>query len=389
MKKLLLILSLTTLPLITHAQWTQVASNTEEKLRDIFFIDSLNGYCIGGNNPLTTTEVEGLVLKTTNGGNHWNIIMQESNTFFKSIVAYGSEVHAFASLSGDSSLVYSSFNDGLDWVLDTVPYIPSEVKVYNNEIYFIDYYSHTLMKTTFVNLQTIANDIRMYDINNTGLITFGFNSFAINKSSDMGLNWVTLDAPNTLGMNNLTEPVIKMIDDTIIIRASYPASLFYTTNSGVDWGFNLSPALTVFISDDLSVYGMDFSERITITNDFGESWAVQDSIGVNMNKILFYNSNLGFICGDEGTIYKTTNGGYPIGIEEGNREINNIYPNPSSNQLTIECKENGVLNIYNLNGEIVFAQEKQTNRVVLDIEDLHSGIYFVQLNDTYSQFIKE
>jgi Secretion system C-terminal sorting domain len=60
----------------------------------------------------------------------------------------------------------------------------------------------------------------------------------------------------------------------------------------------------------------------------------------------------------------------------------NIYPNPASNQITINVASLmvGTITIANLVGQKVLTQEYHGNSVTIDVADLPKGLYFVSVN---------
>ena len=77
-----------------------------------------------------------------------------------------------------------------------------------------------------------------------------------------------------------------------------------------------------------------------------------------------------------------------IGLEEliNDTEIN-LYPNPSSGKFAVfvqnEKKQNeaGLVNVFNLMGELVFQSEfKQLNSLSIDISEKPNGVYFLTIN---------
>ncbi len=55
-----------------------------------------------------------------------------------------------------------------------------------------------------------------------------------------------------------------------------------------------------------------------------------------------------------------------------------VYPNPASQTLHFNSKIEGVISIYNLNGEIIF--EKSINNDLINIEKLKNGIYLIKVH---------
>jgi hypothetical protein len=72
-----------------------------------------------------------------------------------------------------------------------------------------------------------------------------------------------------------------------------------------------------------------------------------------------------------------------VGLAENNRSENhlNIYPNPTSNQITIESTVQGLLSILNLSDQQLITRQITEPKTQIDISNLPSGVYFVQLTN--------
>jgi len=79
-----------------------------------------------------------------------------------------------------------------------------------------------------------------------------------------------------------------------------------------------------------------------------------------------------------------------------------IFPNPTSGQLKItnyELKENTVIEIYNIVGQVVLSTEAlrslmtlkspETNETTIDVSGLTNGMYFLKIDNKIVKFIKE
>ncbi len=82
------------------------------------------------------------------------------------------------------------------------------------------------------------------------------------------------------------------------------------------------------------------------------------------------------------------------GIEEESKDEFHIFPNPASDIITIQSNfdlKNAEIKIINVLGEVVFSQNiNKTKTATLNVEELKSGIYFIQLkseNIFYTQKI--
>lgn len=56
-----------------------------------------------------------------------------------------------------------------------------------------------------------------------------------------------------------------------------------------------------------------------------------------------------------------------------------LYPSPANTILNIECNEPLSIEIYDLNGQLLFSQNTESNTGQLNIEELKQGVYFVKL----------
>ena len=59
----------------------------------------------------------------------------------------------------------------------------------------------------------------------------------------------------------------------------------------------------------------------------------------------------------------------------------NIYPNPVKDILTIKGKNMSLIKIYNSLGQIVKTLECNEDIVEINFENLHDGIYFINIVD--------
>ena len=66
-----------------------------------------------------------------------------------------------------------------------------------------------------------------------------------------------------------------------------------------------------------------------------------------------------------------------------------LYPNPTNNNLFFQTKVNGKIQIHNILGEMLFAEEKTKQNHRIDISKLPAGIYIIKLEHFTSKFVKE
>ena len=68
-------------------------------------------------------------------------------------------------------------------------------------------------------------------------------------------------------------------------------------------------------------------------------------------------------------------------VEEMTTPLYNIYPNPVKDVLTIKGKNMSLIKIYNSLGQIVKTLECNEDIVEINFENLHDGIYFINIVD--------
>jgi trimeric autotransporter adhesin len=86
---------------------------------------------------------------------------------------------------------------------------------------------------------------------------------------------------------------------------------------------------------------------------------------------------------------------HPVGVDNVQSPASslNLYPNPASNQITINVAAvmDGTITITNIIGQKVLTQEYHCNSVTIDVADLPKGIYIVKVIGTAytAKFVKE
>jgi hypothetical protein len=113
----------------------------------------------------------------------------------------------------------------------------------------------------------------------------------------------------------------------------------------------------------------------------GTDWISQTSgTGSPLYSIHFPSMDTGYIVGGNGTILKTSNGGY-VGINDDMTTANTliVYPNPSSDKISITTFAEGSLSIQNLNGQELLKEEITATKTQIDISNLSKGVYFLKV----------
>lgn len=91
----------------------------------------------------------------------------------------------------------------------------------------------------------------------------------------------------------------------------------------------------------------------------------------------------------EALMYKLGGEDIPTAIEDELKKLV-VYPNPAKNIITIENLVIGSdIMIYNAIGNLLKVDEVKTQKVQINISELHKGIYFIRTNDSYNKLIVE
>ncbi|HLW29937.1 MAG TPA: T9SS type A sorting domain-containing protein [Brumimicrobium sp.] len=150
---------------------------------------------------------------------------------------------------------------------------------------------------------------------------------------------------------------------------------------------NHSNGVTVFTVEGAQngySYAWDFGDGNTVSNgssNMTHIYSVQDSYTVT---VVVSND-----CGDT-TLTSTFDVTSTVGlVDEAGKEIVSIYPNPSSDFITIDNINQGNVQIFDVNGKIVADLGEINSTVQLDISNWNRGVFFVHYtNASFNKVIK-
>jgi len=384
-----------------------------QNIADITFLDSLNGYAVTGLH---------YILKTSNGGDNWNIIYNDSTGFIFKRVQFlnqstgfvggtglikttdggnsWSNVNPFVSIDDMSftnkdtawyvyseSLtggVFRTTNGGVNWSqqYSAGSQNPDKIYMFNSRIGFIVKNTSgapSLRKTTNggFNWFSVLNE-GFRDMYFADSLTGWRANFSMKKTTDGGITWVNQIMPQ--GGKIILNDVNKFanINSDILWgvggEVGYPNNqsrgiIYKTTNGGQLWGYQLpDTSINIF-----RYFNIDF------INNFN-GWAYSSFTGVHT-----------LSGGDSITIYT---GVTPIGNTIPDKfKLYQNYPNPFNPKTIINytigagelrISDYITLKVYNIEGkEIKTLVNKKQNageyKVEFNGSDLTSGVYFYSL----------
>lgn len=390
------------------AQWVAQSSGTDASLNSVFFTDSKTGYAVGDG---------GTILKTINGGTNW--IQQVSGTteFLNSVYftdnktgyAVGFGVILKTTDSGETWNATADIPIG-EWCSSV--FFPSKTTGYiatraNN------HYKTTDAGNTWIQLiYPINNHVQSVYFTDT-LTGYAAGLECISKTTDGGVSWTVLGGGN--GCNS----VYFVNKDTGYAVAQ--GSIAKTIDKGNNWVTTNIPFTTtvrpylfsVYFTNDTTGYAVGGDalnaspDLILKTSDGGITWKPQTTPRTwLLYSVFFPVRDTGYAVGYNGGILKTTNGGgdtiitQPEAIrEQGLSRAIRVYPNPTTNKLTIDINKitYGIIHIVicDISGRQVDCESKCKNQTMeIDVSGLNAGIYFVKVYSEHNmvnvlKFVKE
>jgi photosystem II stability/assembly factor-like uncharacterized protein len=253
--------------------WITQITNTNKDIADIYFVDSMNGWAVGGNNYSDTQ----LVLRTTNGGTNWILKIVPDNYYKQAILFVNSSTGFICGRRGNFN---KTTDGGATW---------SSMSIGNP--------GTALFSVYFVN-------------QNTGWVCGAHQ--VVYKTTDSGNNWHLLDS----GILN-DKKSIFFINEQTGFTAGYITDICgamkRTTNGGTSWSTisngPKSPIKSIALvsGDRLWAAGTRCSINST---DGGITWSCSSPYTSNLRKVYFRNGVNGMVVGGPApVILRTTTGG--------------------------------------------------------------------------------
>ncbi len=242
-------------------QWEYLDSPTTLPINDVFFTDSMNGWCAGDQG----------ILRTVDGGDNWTMFFTNDDAEATHFI---NEDEGW--VCGNDGMLLHTTNGGDNWT-------PLNSGVAEK-----------------------LRDIRMAD--NLSGWTVGRDGI-LRHTTDGGISW-----------NHQTNPAV---DDLYAIAIYNPSTawivgkdgmILFTSNGGNSWASQPSGTFEthrgVFFIDSQTGWVCGDQGIILKTNNGGTSWTLQNTPTVTiLRDIYFVDSNNGWVVGDGGAVLSTSDGG--------------------------------------------------------------------------------
>lgn len=342
------------------ANWTEVSipilEGTNYVVQDISFVNEKTGFLSAR---MATTELESVVLKTTDGGGKWSLIGPDDMP-----VGNGTAGVHFVDenngVAGTGNALYTTHDGGENWS-------KKQLSRYHS-----------------------VNDITFYD-DKRGMAsawdgTFGYKG-VIYSTVDGGNSWDS----TVFEIQNSSIQSMQFIDEQTIYALSQNDwkkgnRLFTSADNGSSW----DTLYLDFLNDSMDqVQDMHFRTGsigfVTTTNgyiyrttDKGKNWTVDYSHGATLSFIETYEEVL-FAGGSPGVLLKNaTILGQPKAMVS---SASSLYPNPCGTlgSIRINAPVGSQVRIHNIMGKQVVFTKYEGNQLPLSAFNLTPGTYLIVL----------
>lgn len=319
------------------AQWNQQTSPvTAVSLKDAFFIDSNRGWVVG----------DWQILRTTDGGTTWTA--ENSTMNVVNAVFFIDQNTGWA--AGNTGNIRKSTDGGVTWMAQSSGTTKDlkDIEFTTDQIGFAVGLDGVILKTTDGGSQWVALSstvtANFKAITSVGGVLFAGGGQKLMKSTDNGSSWQSVGAFAEI------RDVFAFSSNNIFVTETYGQSnhVSKTTDGGTTWQVTTSITTGPFyiysshFTSETIGYAVGYSFPLAgvlgiyKTIDGGTTWTGQTTtpaiLGGNFYSIVFTDQNTGWIVGDNGMIFKTTNGGVTSVKNNVNAPtdfvLNQNYPNP-------------------------------------------------------------
>lgn len=225
----------------------------------------------------------------------------------------------------------------------------------------------------------------------------GTSDSGIFISGDLGANWLSIN----YGLNSNTITAIEFVNG-YLFAGTKEDGIYMSYDQGANWN-QMSTGLPsqanircLYVNDTIIFTGTGDGAVFT-SLDYGNTW-LNISGGLSGSPVLS-------LWAFEDYLYAGMNAEgvwkFPLSLITGTNEIEtniklHIYPNPSSDMITVETAQvydNSFLSLYSMTGQELIKQDIEGHRTQIDISTLTPGIYLVKYGSkdrvSTSSFVKE
>jgi len=368
---------------------------------EVYFFDEKNGF-------LYQYDQSHYLLKTTDGGKNWEEISTPEQSFIYEI-DFADSQNGYIRTSGN--YIFKSIDSGGSWSKIELP----------NTFYY----------NKVIDMEVISSG--------TVILTLDNSNKDVIKTVDGGSNWEVLELDATI------PKYLSFVNDTVgfLVDQNYDEAikLLKTTNGGESWSMvasfgdgTQSVKGVDFYSEEIGfIYGSGFKGNDMVTSiwkttDGGATSTLHERTGFEINDLKFLTPDFLFFSGNDRlsinnpqiiTLNFEDSNSAPVwdvgsddevfalffvnptkayagasqdayvftkhitGSETIESNLLNVYPNPTSNNINIQCSNlnsEASIELINLNGQVFYSSEITSDQLkVIDAKDYSPGVYLVRI----------
>jgi len=342
-----------------------------------------------------------LVVSNTNDfGTTWDqkVYLSSTSLSVTDISASGNNIYCTGNYPTGGFCQYSH-DSGVNWTqlsFGMTNYTRDAFLLSNNTLFVAtqqnnsDYHNAKLFRFSQDSLYTLI-DTDSLNFSSSKIFFLTSNTGYITAKDTLNNNLVlfTNNGGDSFVANNISaEYVYKDVyftSDSVGYICCSEGKILKTMNYGVSFSELITPTTSdlsaiQFVNDSCG-YCVGENGTCIYTSDFGNTWT-SDSILTSdyLKKIQMFSMDYGYILSlpnlYHGFALWSKNDLNSISIPQ--KEIVSIYPNPTTDYVSINCDQNIVIdeiNIYNTLGEKLFSNN--TNERIVDVSNFDQGVYLV------------
>jgi photosystem II stability/assembly factor-like uncharacterized protein len=371
--------------------WKILQSPVNVTLRKLTFVDSLTGWAAGE---------AGTIIRTTDGGNSWDIQNSTVQTFITDIFFTDKNL-GWATTINDvfpfNSVILKTTNGGDEWSAENYP----DSSEYIRTIFFIDslngftggsYIGYTTDGgNSWLGAKIDSSMISSFPVYNFSFFNrqFGYAvggrldiAGVIWRTTNSGLNW----SAQGVGADEVFDVFIFDSLNAITLSGDpegfYPTANIKTTNAGMTWSNDTLSFFGLSFAIDFRTYNEGWSAsgyKFLLTTNRGETWIeFETPNGAVVYDLQFTDARNGYAVGENGVILKLN----PtlVGVKDYVETLDNFflyqnYPNPfnPSTNIRFQIPDFGFvsLKIYDILGNEI---------AILINEEMAAGSYEIEFS---------
>lgn len=275
-------------------------------ITSVYFSDTLNGW--------TDAENNGELYHTIDGGEHWNSVFINGAKKLTEIF-FTDSLHGWAGTNDDQ--IFSTTNGGASWTGHSTPYWPHTIFFLNQDTGWMSYYGGIYRTTDGAN--TWQEQASVFEHNDISSIQFidqdhgwAVGEEHIMKTSNGGNNWSDQSYDRLLFSLYMTDSLNGWA------VGGWYGDLLHTTNGGAVWEQQRQGITGDIVQITFSDYSYGIAVPLSYSYDVileshngGSTWSVRQITddSTYFSNVFQLDQMSAWICGKNGTIYHTGNGG--------------------------------------------------------------------------------